>query len=122
MGAERALARWFSSSEIIIFNLDSDQWAVDDGDVVGVEHGGGVRRRVEEQPAAGPGQAQVLNPHHLCHPHHHQDDWWLILSNIKRILEKTTLCKIGLIYAAEEEQFYESHYITNFHHGPNFQL
>ena len=60
MGAERALARWFSSSEIIIFNLDSDQWAVDDGDVVGVEHGGGVRRRVEEQPAAGPGQAQVL--------------------------------------------------------------
>ena len=97
MGAERALARWFSSSEIIIFNLDSDQWAVDDGDVVGVEHGGGVRRRVEEQPAAGPGQAQVLNPHHLCHPHHHQDDWWLILSNIKKILEKTTLCKIGLI-------------------------
>ena len=60
MGEERALARWFSSSEIIIFNLDSDQWAVDDGDVVGVEHGGGVRRRVEEQPAAGPGQAQVL--------------------------------------------------------------
>ena len=33
---------------------------MDDGDVVGVEHGGGVRRRVEEQPAAGPGQAQVL--------------------------------------------------------------
>ena len=60
MGEERALARWFSSSEIIIFNLDSDQWAVDDGDVVGVEHGRGVRRRVEEQPAAGPGQAQVL--------------------------------------------------------------
>ena len=44
------------------FNLDSDQWAVDDGDVVGVEHGGGVRRRVEEQPAARPGQAQVLIP------------------------------------------------------------
>ena len=42
------------------FHLDHDQWAVDDGDVVGVEHGGGVRRRVEEQPAAGPGQAQVL--------------------------------------------------------------
>ena len=42
------------------FHLDPDQWAVDDGDVVGVEHGGGVRRRVEEQPAAGPGQAQVL--------------------------------------------------------------
>ena len=60
MGAERALARWFSSSEIIIFNLDCDLWAVDDGDVVGVEHGGGVRRRVEEQPAARPGQAQVL--------------------------------------------------------------
>ena len=60
MGEERALARWFSSSEIIIFNLDSDQWAVDDGDVVGVEHGGGVRRRVEEQSAARPGQAQVL--------------------------------------------------------------
>ena len=94
MGEERALARWFSSSEIIIFNLDSDQWAVDDGDVVGVEHRGGVRRRVEEQPAAGPGQAQV---HQLCHPHHHQDDWWLILSNIEKILEKTTLCKIGLI-------------------------
>ena len=42
------------------FHLNHDQWAVDDGDVVGVEHGRGVRRRVEEQPAAGPGQAQVL--------------------------------------------------------------
>ena len=81
MGAERALARWFSSSEIIIFNLDSDQWAVDDGDVVGVEHGGGVRRRVEEQPAARPGQAQVLlvacHQHHYCHENiGRQDDRW----------------------------------------------
>ena len=86
MGEERVLARWFPSSEIIIFNLDSDQWAVDDGDVVGVEHGRGVRRRVEEQPAAGPGQAQVLLVacHQLCHQHHYchenigrQDDRWL---------------------------------------------
>ena len=64
------------------FHLNHDQWAVDDGDVVGVEHGGGVRRRVEEQPAAGPGQAQVLlvacHQHHYCHKDiGRQNDRWL---------------------------------------------